>query len=121
MTSTSRLETWRGRPVPQAPGTSLAPSFGRDGAVHHDDLWWEHEGNRAIRVGDWKLVAAGKNGPWELFDLANDRTETHNLAQGAAGESPGACRSLAAATRTSSSHWPDADMERRSADVRASR
>jgi arylsulfatase A-like enzyme len=32
-------------------------------------------------MGGWKLVAAGKNGPWELFDLANDRTETHDLAQ----------------------------------------
>ena len=35
----------------------------------HDDLWWLHEGNRALRVGDWKIVAAGKDGPWELYDL----------------------------------------------------
>ena len=54
-------------------------TFVGDGTVKHDDLWWAHEGNRAIRVGDWKLVAA-KNEPWELFDLASDRTETHNLA-----------------------------------------
>jgi arylsulfatase len=39
-----------------------------------------HEGNRAIRVGDWKLVAAGANAPWELYDLSKDRTETDNLA-----------------------------------------
>jgi arylsulfatase len=51
--------------------------------VTHDALWWEHEGNRAIRVGDWKLVAA-KDRPWELYDLAGDRTETHDLA----GEQP---------------------------------
>ena len=44
--------------------------------MKHDDLWWQHEGNRAIRVGDWKLVAAGREGPWELYDLATDRTET---------------------------------------------
>ncbi len=57
------------------------PAFARDGAVRHDELWWQHEGNRAIRVGDWKLVAAGKDGPWELYDLAKDRTETHDLAK----------------------------------------
>ena len=48
------------------PGKSLVPAFARDGSVKHDDLWWAHEGNRAIRVGDWKLVAA-KNEPWELY------------------------------------------------------
>jgi arylsulfatase len=74
-----RFETWEGQPVPPPPGTSLVPAFARDGAVRHADLWWEHEGNRAIRVGDWKVVAA-KDGPWELFDLAADRTEAHDLA-----------------------------------------
>src|SRR6185437_4011449 len=49
-------------------------------SVTHDYLWWCHEGNRAVRVGDWKLVAAGKNGPWELYDLKTDRGESHNLA-----------------------------------------
>jgi arylsulfatase A-like enzyme len=68
-----------GQAVPPPPGQSLVPAFSHDGSVRHDDLWWEHEGNRAIRVGDWKLVAA-KNGPWELYDLATDRTETRNLA-----------------------------------------
>jgi arylsulfatase len=49
--------------------------------MHHENLWWEHEGNRAIRVGDVKLVAAGKDGSWELYDLAKDRTETRDLAK----------------------------------------
>jgi arylsulfatase len=62
-----------------------------DGAVVHEDLWWEHEGNRAVRVGDRKLVAAGKDGPWELYDLAADRTETRDLA----AERPGEVRELA--------------------------
>jgi arylsulfatase len=40
---------------------------------------WEHEGNRAIRKGKWKLVAlAGR--PWELYDLDADRAEGHDLA-----------------------------------------
>ena len=66
-------------PIPPLPGKSLVPAFARDGSVTHDAIWWEHEGNRAIRVGDWKLVAA-KDQPWELYDLATDRTETRDLA-----------------------------------------
>jgi arylsulfatase len=68
-----------GKPRPQSPGMSLVPEFAADGSVRHPSLWWLHEGNRAIRVGDWKLVAA-KNDPWELYDLAQDRSETTNLA-----------------------------------------
>jgi hypothetical protein len=68
-----------GKPRPQSPGMSLVPEFAADGRVRHPSLWWLHEGNRAIRVGDWKLVAA-KNDPWELYDLAQDRSETTNLA-----------------------------------------
>ncbi len=77
--------------IPPLPGKSVLPAFSRDGSVTHDSLWWEHEGNRAIRVGDWKLVAA-KDMPWELYDLAVDRTETRNLA----GQQPGRVRELAA-------------------------
>ncbi len=43
-------------------------------------MYWEHEGNRAVRFGEWKLVAKGAVGPWELYDLAADRTELHDLA-----------------------------------------
>ena len=43
-------------------------------------LYWEHEGNAAIRVGDEKLVRQGRNGPWELYNLKTDRTELHDLA-----------------------------------------
>jgi arylsulfatase len=66
--------------APELPGKSLVPAFARDGTVAHEDLWWEHEGNRAIRVEDWKLVAA-KGDPWELYDLKSDRAESRNLAE----------------------------------------
>ncbi len=59
-------------------GRSLVPAFG-DGGIERESLAWEHEGNRAIRVGDWKLVAL-KGQPWELYDMTRDRTELHNLA-----------------------------------------
>ena len=75
-----RLETWDGKPVPPPPGKSLIPVFTKDGTVEHEYFWWFHDGHRASRVGDWKLVSAGQNGPWELYNLKTDRTETKNLA-----------------------------------------
>jgi arylsulfatase len=79
LAGTTRPATWQGVSVPASPGMSLVPLFTQDGSAKHDSLWWLHEGNRAIRVGDWKLVAA-KDEPWELYDLATDRSETRNLA-----------------------------------------
>lgn len=63
--------------VPRHPGESFAGAFAKD-VVPERVLWWLHEGNRALRVGDWKLVAA-KDEPWELYNLAEDRAETKNL------------------------------------------
>lgn len=69
------------RKAPPPPGRSLVPVFAKDSPIARDSLWWQHEGNRALRVGDWKIVAAGKESPWELYDLKSDRTETRNLAK----------------------------------------
>ena len=77
--ATGRRDSTEGRPIPRPPGKSLVPAFAHDGTLLRDDLWWAHEGNRAVRVGNWKLVAA-KDEPWELYDLATDRTETRDLA-----------------------------------------
>ncbi|HET6573153.1 MAG TPA: arylsulfatase, partial [Fimbriiglobus sp.] len=60
-------------------GKSLVPAFA-DKPIERDANYWEHEGNRAVRVGDWKLVAKGPGGKWELYDLKADRTELHDLA-----------------------------------------
>jgi arylsulfatase len=68
-----------GRPVPPLQGRSLVRALSNAQAPVHENLWWCHEGHRAVRVGDWKLVAA-KDTPWELYDLATDRCETNNLA-----------------------------------------
>ncbi len=74
--------------VPEHEAQSAPPLQGRSFAVAlaepaappaHESLWWCHEGNRAVRVGDWKLVAA-RGAPWELYDLAADRCETNDLA-----------------------------------------
>ncbi len=70
---------WNGVPLPPPPGKSIVPAFAADRPIPRESLWWLHEGNRAIRVGDWKLVAA-KDEEWELYNLATDRSELDNLA-----------------------------------------
>ena len=67
-----------GRSLQPLEGRSLVPAF-RGETVGTRTLAWEHEGNRAIRAGDWKLVGAF-GGEWELYDLKTDRTESENLA-----------------------------------------
>ena len=60
-------------------GKSLVPAF--DGhPMDRDFLAWEHEGNAAIRSGDWKLVRLRPQGAWELYNIAEDRTELNDLA-----------------------------------------
>jgi arylsulfatase len=68
-----------GRAIQPMEGVSLAPLL-RGGRITRDALYWEHEGNRALRAGSWKLVARGPRGPWELYDMEADRTETRDLA-----------------------------------------
>lgn len=68
-----------GQPVPPMQGRSFVQALSDPQAATHEDLWWCHEGHRAVRVGDWKLVAA-KGEPWELYDLKTDRNETRDLA-----------------------------------------
>lgn len=79
LTGAQKPGSWEGQPVPEAPGKSLVPALAKDETVVRESLWWLHEGNRAVRVGDWKLVAA-KGDPWELYDLKTDRAEARNLA-----------------------------------------
>jgi arylsulfatase len=65
---------------PKLAGRSLAPAFAKDGGVKRDFLYFNHNNNRAIRVADMKLIATGTDGKWELYDLAKDRAEQHDLA-----------------------------------------
>jgi len=60
-------------------GTSLKPAFAGKPLARKAPLFWEHEGNRAIRDGRYKLVAK-EDRAWELYDLEKDRSELENLA-----------------------------------------
>lgn len=70
------------------PGISLVPLM-REGRKAPRTLYFEHEGNRAIHEGDWKLVALRAE-PWELYNVAEDRTELNDLA----GKQPDLVRKL---------------------------
>lgn len=69
---------FNGKPILPMEGKSLLPAF-ENRPLDRDALYWEHEGNAAVRVGDWKLVRPGREGPWELYNLKTDRTELHDL------------------------------------------
>ena len=70
---------FRGEKIKPLEGASLRPVLSGAKIARTRPLVWEHEGNRAIRDGKWKLVAM-ENQSWELYDTESDRTETRNLA-----------------------------------------
>jgi arylsulfatase len=70
-----------GQAIVPLQGVSIAPAFAGKKFTRENPIFWEHEGNRAIRIGKWKLVAKGSRGAWELYDLEQDRTELNDLSQ----------------------------------------
>jgi arylsulfatase len=71
--------SWKGERIHPMEGKSLEPVFRTGRRTPHEAIYWEHEGNQAIRMGQWKLVKVHK-GEWELYDIEADRTELNNLA-----------------------------------------
>jgi arylsulfatase A-like enzyme len=69
-----------GKALPPLEGVSLKPALSGEKFTRAQPLFWEHEGNRAVRDGKWKLVAKGPRSRWELYDMEADRTELHDLA-----------------------------------------
>jgi len=75
---TNYPKVFKGLPIDPTEGMSLVPIFlGQE--RKRGPVYWEHEGNRAVREGKWKLVSKYP-GDWELYDLEADRTEMNNLA-----------------------------------------
>jgi arylsulfatase len=69
----------RGHHILPCEGTSLVPAFAGQPIHRWKPIFWEHEGNKAIRSGRWKAVLK-HGGPWELYDMEADRTELRDLA-----------------------------------------
>ena len=74
-------ETFEGTEITPRQGVSLMPALLGQPLGRRQPLFWEHEGNRAVRDGKWKLVARGADGPWELYDMESDRTELDDQSQ----------------------------------------
>jgi arylsulfatase len=70
---------FHGENIKPLEGISLRPALEGKALNRKNPLCWEHESNRAIRDGKWKLVAM-EDQPWELYDMEGDRTEMNNLA-----------------------------------------
>jgi arylsulfatase A-like enzyme len=78
VTGSAYPEQWQGNEIAPLEGHSLAPAFDAD-QPDRPPMFWEHEGNAAVRIGKWKLVR--KHGQaWELYDMQSDRTELNDLA-----------------------------------------
>jgi arylsulfatase len=71
-------DRWEGQAIAPLEGHSLKPAMARD-QPERPPMFWEHEGNCAVRIGRWKLVRKYP-GPWELYDMEADRTELNDLA-----------------------------------------
>ena len=72
-----------GREITPLEGKSLLPIFEGGHREGHEAIYWEHEGKRAVRQRNWKLVSRygpPTGGSWELYNLEADRTETNDLA-----------------------------------------
>lgn len=77
-------KAYKGNKIPAMVGKSLKPLFSdTEITIHDEPIFWEHEGNKAIRLGNYKLVSKWskkKEEQWELYNITTDRTETNNLA-----------------------------------------
>jgi len=69
---------YKGNKITPMEGKSLAPAFDNK-PIQREAIYWEHEGNRAVRQGKWKIVSRYPD-RWELYDMEADRTELTNLA-----------------------------------------
>ncbi|MDR5815423.1 MULTISPECIES: arylsulfatase [unclassified Caballeronia] len=91
ITRTDYPQQHGGNAIAPLEGHSLRASFEQKGGEARPPMFWEHEGNAAVRIGTWKLVRRYPN-PWELYDMDADRTELNDLA----GQHPDRVKDMAA-------------------------
>jgi arylsulfatase len=132
MAGASYPREYKGSAILQMEGVSLRPAFAADGAGvarpapntagqtlgRKQPIFWEHEGNKAVRDGKWKLVQRHKQS-WQLFDMEADRTEQRDLIK----EQPELAKKMESAwttwaERTYVDPWPGPDHTDWGADIR---
>jgi arylsulfatase A-like enzyme len=99
-------------------GVSLRPALAGKPLNRPQPLFWEHEGNKAVRDGRWKLVQKWR-GPWELYDIDADRVEQHNVI----ADQPQRAANMEAAwnawaERTFVDEWPGPDHTNWGQDIK---
>lgn len=73
-------KTYKGNTIIPTEGISLAPLLEGQKWAGHDALFFEHEGNRAVRQGEWKLVSQKPLNKWELYNIKTDRSELNDVS-----------------------------------------
>ncbi|MFA4868935.1 MAG: arylsulfatase [Pedobacter sp.] len=73
--------SYQGKAISAADGISLKDVFAGKTWKGHDHLYWEHQGNKAMRQGKWKIVSSFPENVWRLFNIEEDRTELKDLSK----------------------------------------
>jgi arylsulfatase len=79
LTGAPYVKEFGGQAIQPLQGESLLPLLVGNNWQREQPIWFEHEGNSAIRMGQFKLVRK-RGEDWELYDMDADRTELNNLA-----------------------------------------
>ncbi len=97
---------FNGNAIQPVEGESFLPALQGADWQRQNPLYWEHEGNRAVRIDEWKLVSKHP-GDWELYNLIEDRTELNDLRAGERGRVAAMSGMYGAwATRCEVRDWP---------------
>lgn len=72
-------EQYKGNKIQAGEGKSLFPIFEGKQREEPEAVYWSHMGNNAVRMGKWKLILAGGQGKWALYDMSVDRTELNDV------------------------------------------
>ena len=80
VSGTKYPKTYKGNKIIPSESISLLPVLKDKKAKQHKYLAWEHEGNKAITMGEWKCVK-DRHRDWEMYNIKENRSETHNIKE----------------------------------------
>lgn len=66
---------------PKLPGVDLSPALVGEGKIPERELYFYQSGNRALRMGDWKIVASASDRSWSLYDMRTERAEENSVGR----------------------------------------